>query len=240
MVWVVVGWGWLGAAAEAAVVVVTYSYDDLNRVQSVARNDGPSFGFSYDEVGNIVTRTGTNPDTDGDGLKDVDEAVLGTKARVPDTDGDGLTDGQEVLTYTTNPLRADTDGDGLSDGAEVLTYGSNPLVTDSDGDGVVDGADNCPMQVNPGQADCDGDGVGDACDPDFPCPVGLLGDLAPRGAPDGVLTMADVTVLLRFIEGLATPTPEEAVVADLNLDGVVDLRDAVILMHTLGLGGGTP
>jgi hypothetical protein len=36
------------------------------------------------------------PDTDGDGLTDCEEAVLGTDPLKPDTDGDGCTDGQEV------------------------------------------------------------------------------------------------------------------------------------------------
>jgi hypothetical protein len=35
-------------------------------------------------------------DTDGDGLTDCEEAVLGTDPLKPDTDGDGCTDGQEV------------------------------------------------------------------------------------------------------------------------------------------------
>ena len=43
----------------------------------------------------------------------------------PDTDGDGLTDKFETL-LGTNPKNADTDGDGISDGAEVLA-GTNPL-----------------------------------------------------------------------------------------------------------------
>jgi RHS repeat-associated protein len=66
------------------------------------------------------------PDTDGDGLTDAEEAVLGTDPRNPDTDGDGLTDGAEVRVHRTDPLRADTDGDGASDGAEVAA-GSDPL-----------------------------------------------------------------------------------------------------------------
>lgn len=36
-------------------------------------------------------------DTDGDGLMDSEELVLGTSPTHPDTDGDGLTDGEEVL-----------------------------------------------------------------------------------------------------------------------------------------------
>lgn len=58
-------------------------------------------------------------DTDGDGLTDDEERVLGTDPTLPDTDGDGLTDREEVRVFGTDPLKADTDGDGFSDGQEV-------------------------------------------------------------------------------------------------------------------------
>jgi serine/threonine protein kinase len=78
-------------------------------------------------------------DRDGDGLSDVQEAILGTNPDNPDTDADGLSDGQEVLTWGTNPLNRDTDADVLSDGDEVLIYGTNPRNPDTDGDGYPDG-----------------------------------------------------------------------------------------------------
>jgi len=65
-------------------------------------------------------------DSDGDGLPDWFELLIGTDPFNPDTDGDGLTDYEEVFVYHTNPLLADTDGDGFNDGEEVL-FGSDPL-----------------------------------------------------------------------------------------------------------------
>lgn len=64
-------------------------------------------------------------DSDGDGLVDSEEVVLGTDPNNPDTDGDGLSDGEEVNESGTSPLDEDTDRDGFSDGQEVAN-GSDP------------------------------------------------------------------------------------------------------------------
>jgi hypothetical protein len=61
----------------------------------------------------------SEPDADGDGLSDEEEATLGTSINSPDTDNDGLYDKEEVKTYLTDPLKSDTDGDGWNDGEEV-------------------------------------------------------------------------------------------------------------------------
>ena len=59
------------------------------------------------------------PDSDQDGLTDIEEAQYGTDPTNPDTDQDGLSDREEVMIYRTNPLNPDTDGDTFSDGSEV-------------------------------------------------------------------------------------------------------------------------
>lgn len=64
-------------------------------------------------------------DSDGDGLTDDEETVLGTNPNNSDSDNDGLFDKEEVEIYHTDPLKVDTDGDGFSDGAEVRN-GYNP------------------------------------------------------------------------------------------------------------------
>jgi len=64
-------------------------------------------------------------DSDGDGLTDAEEALLGTDTTKIDTDGDNLNDGQEVNLYLTDPLNSDTDGDTYLDGDEVVN-GYNP------------------------------------------------------------------------------------------------------------------
>jgi hypothetical protein len=71
------------------------------------------------------------PDTDGDGLSDVEEAfIVGTDFRNPDSDGDGLSDGVEVENRM-NPLDPDMDKDGVSDGDEVAA-GTDPFFPDNE------------------------------------------------------------------------------------------------------------
>jgi hypothetical protein len=67
-----------------------------------------------------------NPDTDGDGLSNLEEQMFGTAWREVDTDDDGITDGDELGLLGTDPTRADTDGDGADDGEEILA-GTDPL-----------------------------------------------------------------------------------------------------------------
>jgi subtilase family protein len=61
------------------------------------------------------------PDSDGDGLADVDETAMGTNPFDRDTDHDGLDDGTEVNDSQTSPLSADTDGDGVGDASDPVT-----------------------------------------------------------------------------------------------------------------------
>jgi len=93
---------------------------------------------------------GPAPDSDGDGLSDVDEALFGTSPTETDTDHDGASDFVEALTGSdplaaalppacvslSNPA-ADSDLDGLSDCDEAL-LGTDPSLPDTDGDGIPD------------------------------------------------------------------------------------------------------
>lgn len=105
------------------------------------------------------------PDSDGDGLPDDQERMLGTDPTNPDTDGDHVGDGIEVrlaapdLYYDVNgthvplfdplvahlpsaclnidPPDADSDGDGLGDCEEAVLR-TDPSLVDSDRDGIPD------------------------------------------------------------------------------------------------------
>jgi hypothetical protein len=166
-------------------------------------------------------------DADGDGVNhhadncpllynpdqlDLDNDKLGDACDA-DVDGDGLTNTQETL-LGTNLRKADTDGDGLSDGVEVKTYGTHPLLADTDGDGLTDGEEVNIYKTNPKLSD--------------------QGDLAPRGAPNQTVNLADLLVLMRFIEGLDTPSARDQRLGDMNADNVLDIRDALLLRRRLG------
>ena len=107
-----------------------------------------------DSLGNEQETTTYNtlpndPDTDGDGLNDGREVLLGTDPNLIDTDGDGLTDAEEVANET-DPLNPDitpptvdivTPADGLVDIPEssVITLAfSEPLLRRSVSAGDID------------------------------------------------------------------------------------------------------
>ena len=82
-----------------------------------------------------------NPDRDGDGLTNEQEAVVGTDPDDWDSDDDGLSDGYEWETGSErgcDPLDDDSDDDGLNDALE-RRIGSRIDLADSDGDGLTDG-----------------------------------------------------------------------------------------------------
>ncbi len=106
-------------------------------------------GIDYDFSVSVIIPEGgslTDPsiDTDGDGMTDYEEYLLGSdplvaNAITSDTDGDGLKDLDEVRNYGTNPKATDSDNDGLNDSDEVTIYHTDPNKMDTDEDGLDDG-----------------------------------------------------------------------------------------------------
>ncbi len=135
----------------------------------------------FAEPGSFL-RSGTDVDSDDDGLTDAEEAELGTDALKSDTDDDGLTDKAERDTHQTDPTNPDTDADGFGD-AEEIALGSDPTSAeaDQDADGLTD-AQEFEKGTHPGNADTDGDGISDseesATDP-------LIADTDRDGLDDG-------------------------------------------------------
>ncbi len=127
-------------------------------------------------VSNLNAKPGPNGprvDSDADGLADEEEEALGTLLESPDSDGDGITDYVETLvgfdpTMIDTPracetltIGSDQDLDGLTDCDEEL-LGTSPSLVDSDGDGLPDRIEIVGLTdyLNPdAEQDEDGDGV---------------------------------------------------------------------------------
>lgn len=168
-------------------------------------HDADGDGWNHDTDNCPLVANPDQADLDGDG---------GGDACDDDIDGDGLSNAEEVL-YGTDPYNADGDGDGINDYDEIFVHGTDPLDPDTDRDGVSDYDEIFVHGTDPLSS-------------------GLAGDLAPAGAPDGVVNVVDMLRLMRFIGGLETPTAQESNSADLNGDGVLDVRDALEMGRLLG------
>lgn len=135
-------------------------------------------------------------DCDRDGLRDIEEAVVGWNVTVDGetrrvhshprravTDGETIPDGAKragrwevdgrALTFPPlDPNTPDTDGDDLSDAAEILRFAGalRPDRKDTDGDGLADGEEVLYWDERGGEdcaaCDTDGDGLENAADPD--------------------------------------------------------------------------
>ncbi len=92
------------------------------RVQTAPLTTCQNLGISVTTAGEL---TGTDADTDQDGISDRDEDALGTDKYDPDTDGDFLQDGYE-MSLGTDPLDRDSDDGGVRDDREVLIDHSDP------------------------------------------------------------------------------------------------------------------
>ncbi|MCG6117273.1 MAG: M12 family metallo-peptidase [Aquimonas sp.] len=117
-----------------------------------------------------------DPDTDGDGVPDSEDAFPFDPRYTRDRDGDGVPD--ELDAFPDDPSEwADTNGNGIGDNRDPDIDGDGvpnasdafPLDptewADSDGDGVGDNSDAFPLDPTEWR-DTDRDGVGDNIDPD--------------------------------------------------------------------------
>jgi hypothetical protein len=135
-------------------------------------------------------------DDDNDGLSDSLELAAGSSTILLDTDGDGLTDFEEVAW--------DGDPDTYIPGADL-----DPASDDTDGDGLLDPVDPIPLLFNFNDGDIVTDGDVNAGDYLIAMRV-VLGltpvtndmlahiDLYPDSAPDGLITIQDLILLLQL------------------------------------------
>jgi hypothetical protein len=217
-----------GAVALLMAQNPTFTLAQIKWLLTSTVKDVNTAGYDY--------RTGSGRislDADEDGFNhDTDNCRLVSNADQLDSDGDKLG----------NACDADDDNDGLSDVFE-LSIGTNPLLADTDGDGISDYAEVCydgdctkytpGKDLNPLSGDTDGDGIPDKSDP-APLVSNSDGDLAPLGAPNGVVDAADYMVAMRIVLGQTPVSSMELSHGDLYPagapDGTIDLSDLVLIL----------
>ncbi|MDH5687329.1 MAG: hypothetical protein OEZ48_05675, partial [Candidatus Bathyarchaeota archaeon] len=143
------------------VMILNVVFQSSLIVQLVSANPGtpippPRTGANLRELVealNSTTPPENRTDTDGDGMWDLVEAVIGTDFNNTDSDFDRLNDTFEVWNNL-DPLEPDSNNDGLSDYHEVMNVSSpnvdgdnldNAWDFDNDDDGVNDHIDLSPF-----------------------------------------------------------------------------------------------
>lgn len=160
----------------------------LGRVDVGGVNNTGTGNPNYTDIGCYESYSGYGSDTDGDGLWDYEEYLLGTDPDDWDSDDDGLSDGNEFNVHHTNPLLSDTDSDGMPDGWEV-NKGFDPLDSgDASEDADNDGLSNLGEYTNnadPHDKDTDNDYMLDGWEVDnWLDPNSDTGNHGANGNPD--------------------------------------------------------
>ncbi len=181
----------------------------------------------------LTANTGQE-DADVDGIGDAcDNCPIDSNPNQEDMDMDSIGDACDNCPSDVNPGQEDTDGDGIGDACdpdddndgltdddEINLYGTNPLLFDTDTDGYGDGDEIALLS--------------DPLDP-FSVPEFATGDLAPRGAPDGVVDVADAMLAMRIATDLISPTQLDMARGDVfplgSPDGIIDISDALLILR---------
>ena len=101
----------------------------------------------------ILARRPLDPDRDGDGVPNMDDAFIDDYSEWEDSDGDLIG----------NNADEDDDNDGVIDEEDFMPLDPNERY-DTDQDGVGDNADVCNENYDPQQLDSNNNGIGNACD----------------------------------------------------------------------------
>ena len=142
-----------GYSLQSGLIKVT-----INSVDHWIGNRGNDW-----EIVNPANNLYNDPDSDGDGVSDSNDAFPYDASETTDTDGDGTGDNSDAFPNDSSET-TDSDGDGTGDNADAFPNDSTET-TDTDGDGTGDNSDAFPNDPNE-TTDTDGDGEGDNSDPD--------------------------------------------------------------------------
>ncbi len=138
----------------------------------------------------------------------VSDSAPALQSATLDSDGDGLTDAQEAL-IGTSPFSTDSDFDLIADNVELngFSYGGkqwvgNPMLVDSNQDGVPDSS-----EWNPAAPDTDGDGTPDLYDYDndddsVPDEVDISRQVGSKANNGTTITFSETNPLQLSIDGL--------------------------------------
>ncbi len=166
----------IGFVIGANIICIEAAYND----GSIARKEASVMNICEANMSVTGVELG---DTDGDGICDYYETVLGLDPYSADSDGDTVADMDEIIYTGTDPCNPDTDGDGVRDNmededgdgltvSEELAAGTGPLTADSDGDGLNDREELDIYGTDPCNYDTDSDGLRDGLEPSLgfdPC-----------------------------------------------------------------------
>jgi hypothetical protein len=210
-------------------------------------------GFTHTQIRNLLINTSHDVNVAGYDFR----TGFGRYSLDADSDAINHDDDNCLLNY--NPAQIDTDldtagnacdldddDDGLTDVFE-LAIGSNTLIVDTDGDTISDYDEvafdgdasnyNPETDLNPTSSDTDNDTFADNLDP-IPLTFNFNdGDLAPIGAPDGIINAADYVIVTRLALEKITPSDIELSHGDLYPpgapDGIINVSDLVLIRQLL-------
>lgn len=157
----------------------------------------------------------------GSGFNSISYQIQTDTLSIPDNDNDNVLDNTDNCLMLSNADQINTDGDLFGNACDA----------DDDNDGLSD-IDEATLGTNPLLADTDSDGLNDGVDPN-PLIGNADGDLAPYGAPDGIINAADFFIAQQIVLNIITPTQNDIIHGDVypigSPDGIIDASDLVLI-----------